>query len=100
MRMTSAVLISLIEFDDTTIQQWRTEKKVSRLRSLNRMRNLRVICYRGKDLTDAVFILHTLSFMFLSRHLISMTTKRNNTLLGQITKDFSDTRRLIDHVIR
>lgn len=54
----------------------------------------------GEDLTDAVFILHTLSFMFLSRHLISMTTKRNNTLLGQITKDFSDTRRLIDHVIR
>lgn len=54
----------------------------------------------GGDLTDAVFILHTLSFMFLSRHLISMTTKRNNTLLGQITKDFSDTRRLIDHVIR
>lgn len=54
----------------------------------------------GEDLTDAVFILHTLSFMFLSPHLISMTTKRNNTLLGQITKDFSDTRRLIDHVIR
>lgn len=54
----------------------------------------------GEDLTDAVFILHTLSFMFLSLHLISMTTKRNNTLLGQITKDFSDTRRLIDHVIR
>lgn len=54
----------------------------------------------GEDLTDAVFILHTLSFMFLSRHLISMTTKRNNTLLGQITKDFSDTQRLIDHVIR
>lgn len=54
----------------------------------------------GEDLTDAVFILHTLSFMFLSRHLISMTTKRNNTLLGQITTDFSDTRRLIDHVIR
>lgn len=54
----------------------------------------------GEDLTDAVFILHTLSFMFLSHHLISMTTKRNNTLLGQITKDFSDTRRLIDHVIR
>lgn len=54
----------------------------------------------GEDLTNAVFILHTLSLMFLSRHLISMTTKRNNTLLGQITKDFSDTRRLIDHVIR
>lgn len=98
--MMSAVLMLLIEFDDATIQQCKMEKKSPQAPIPQSDAESGGNLLSGKYLSDAVFILHTLSFLLISRHLISMATKRNNTLLGQITKDFSDTRRLIDHVIR